>query len=581
MKDNNTFIRLLYRRCFGASMLAIFGSVSGQIIITAVIGITLGQEELSVIAITLPIYYIYATAGALLGVGGTTVCARLIGAREFNESQRAFTAVYLLTVLIAAVITGVILVFAPQIAGLLGVSASMSIYTDVLGYIRVLALGGVFIMSIYPAFNLLRLDGRNLAVIAIFAVMSAVNISAGIVLVLVLQTGVIGAAAATVTGAAAAGVTGAVLLHKGSKNFSFISAWVKSFKKLTGEIISAGSPSALENLCILVRTIALNLIIVRTIADLTALPALKIIDSANGVALVFIAGASGSLIAFAGVFSVEKDNKSIRQLILSAFKWGGSLSVVFMIICLLFPQQTAALLGMSGGSAGEAIRIFAVSLPLSLTNNIIICLYQASRRTAAANLLTLGRSLIWLVIAAAVLSQSIAAAGIWHSFWIAEVLTFISAVFISLVYRKNNKYLSPLFLLDTQPEVNGKFKSFSVLNTLEDIAASAAGIGEFCDLNDLPAKKAMAISVSIEELLVSIHEHGLNAPNASISVRLLIYEDMVIMRIRNCGKRFNPIEYYRSNPGESGSLGIKMVLGLAEKVHYSATFGVNNITVVI
>jgi len=172
--------------------------------------------------------------------------------------------------------------------------------------------------------------------------------------------------------------------------------------------------------------------------------------------------------------------------------------------------------------------------------------------------------------------------GIWHSFWIAEALTLLIALLVSFQYRARNKFLSPLFLLDTEAEVNGTYKSFSVQNTLESITVSAAGIGEFCDANDLPPKKAMAISLSIEELLVSIGKHSLeNDAEQTINVRLLIYEDMVVMRIRSAGKPFNPVEYHECNEDDLDSLGIDMILKIADNVHYSATFGVNNITVII
>jgi len=596
MKDDGQFITPLYLRCLISSMAAILGSVLGQIVSTMIIGRALGPQELSVIGVTLPIYYVYATAGAMLGVGGTAVCARLIGARQFDESRLAFTIVYILTILIAIFISGTILVFARPITGILGVSRDMVIYDKALEYTRILSIGGVFIMCIYPAFNLLRLDGRNLAVTAVFAVMAAVNILAGVLLLLVLKTGVSGAAVATVIGAGTAGVMGALLLFRGSRNFAFsLSGMKAAFGRLSAHIILSGSPSALENLCTLVRTIALNWILVKMLADMAALSAFKITDSVNSLAVIFIAGASGSLIPFAGVFCMEKDVKSVRQLLALAFKWGGLMTAAFTALCVIFPNHTAGLLGMGGGEAALAVRVFAISLPLSLVNNILVCLYQAGRRTAAANLLTLGRSLVMVILPAIILSSRFGAAGVWHSFWIAELLAFIFALLTSLYYRSRNKYLSRVFLLDTEAEARGAYESFSVKNTPEAITQSAAGISEFCEANNLSPGKTMAISLAIEEMLISIHQHCLSGDeNQTISVRVLIFQDLIIMRIRNAGKPFNPIIYYEQMSREqntentmdaleqlSDSLGIKMILALAETVDYRATFGVNNITVIL
>ena len=593
MDDNNAFIRMLYRRCLFSSVLAILGSTLGQIVIAAVIGRALGQGELSVIGITLPVYYLYATVGALLGVGGTAVCARLMGQNRFEESRFAFTVVYLLMLAIAAVLTAVMLIFSGQITVLLGVTPEMELYPKVKEYMEILSVGGIGIMSIYPAFNLLRLDGRNRATAVIFFVMSGVNIMMSYILVLVLDSGVAGAARATVCGAAVSGLLGAVMLFNGSKNFRFaLPGKTKSgeakLNRLALDIVVSGSPSALENLCILTRTIVLNWILVSMLHDMTALSAFKVTDSINSFAQIFIAGAAGSMIPFVGVFGSEKDTRSIRQLLVLALKWGGIAIIAFTAVCLIFARQTAGLFGMAEPSAFSAIRIFSLSLPLAGLNNILVCLYQANRGTTAANILTLGRSLLWVVLAAFVLTPHIEAAGVWHSFWIAELLALTLALPISVYYRRKNKYLSRLFLLDTEAEAKGTYKSFSVQNRAESITESAAGISEFCEVNNLSPKQAMAISLSIEEMLVIIGEYCFSKDSGhTMNVRVLIYEDMTVLRIRNGGKPFNPIEHYerQSAAGDdlamTDMLGIKMILSLAETVDYRNTFGVNNITVIL
>ncbi|MCL1806980.1 MAG: MATE family efflux transporter [Oscillospiraceae bacterium] len=596
MDDNNGFVKTLYRRCLFSSMLAILGSTLGQIVIAAVIGRVLGSGELSVIGVTLPVYYLYATAGALLGVGGTAVCARLMGQNRFGESRVAFTVVYLLMLAAAALLTAVMLIFSGRITTLLGVTPDMELYPKVKEYIKILSLGGVGIMSIYPAFNLLRLDGRNGATAVIFFVMSGVNILMSYYMVVVLDAGVLGAARATVLGAAAAGLLGAVLLFARSDNFHFALPGKPQpgedkvrVRRLALDIMVSGSPSAAENMCILLRTVILNWILVASLHDMTALAAFKVTDSINGVAQIFIAGAAGSLLPFIGVFSSEKDTKSIRQLLVLGFKWGGVTIVVFTAVCLIFTRQTAGLFGMGEGAAFSAIRVFSLSLPLAGLNNILVCLYQANRGTAAANILTLGRSLLWMVLAAFILTPRMGAAGVWHSFWIAELLGLALTLPVSAYYRRKSRYLSRLFLLDTEAEEKGTYKSFSVPNRAESITESAAGISEFCEANDLSPKQTMAISLAIEEMLVIIGSYCFPKEETEqpMNVRILIYEDMIILRIRNGGKAFNPIAHYERQSAAGGDLamtdmlGIKMILGLAETVDYRNTFGVNNITMIL
>jgi anti-sigma regulatory factor (Ser/Thr protein kinase) len=331
-----------------------------------------------------------------------------------------------------------------------------------------------------------------------------------------------------------------------------------------------------------------------------ALSAFKLTDSVDTFAQIFVAGASGSMIPFIGVFAPEKDTGSIRQLLRLGFKWGGAMSLIFTGLCLAFTEPIAAFFGMAGAESLPvvlpAIRVFALSLPLAMVNNILVCLYQANQKTALANVLTLGRSLAWVLLAAYALASRFGVAGVWHSFWIAEALALGVTVLCGIYYNRKNKYLSPLFLLDTEAEKNGAYRSFSVKNTVDSITAASDGITEFCEINGLGRRKTMAIRLAIEEMLVSIHTHGLPADETlTMNVRILIWEEIVVMRIRNSGRAFNPIEYYERNralqkagmnamediDALSDSLGIKMILDLANSVDYRSTFGVNNITIII
>jgi MFS family permease len=235
-------------------------------------------------------------------------------------------------------------------------------------------------------------------------------------------------------------------------------------------------------------------------------------------------------------------------------------------------------------AAVPAIRIFAVSLFPALINNILISVYQAENRPLLANILTVSRLFLWIVITAPLLSGRIGVNGVWHSFWIAESLCLLSAAVLSLFYRRRNKHLSPLFLVNREAELTGVYKSFSVQNDPESITQSSAGITEFCGLNKLGSKLTMAISLAIEEILVLIRSQSLaDDAAATINVRVLIEENTVILRIRNGGKNINPVDY-AGNSGEMGeaeAIGIKMLLALARNIDYRNTFGINNTTILL
>jgi anti-sigma regulatory factor (Ser/Thr protein kinase) len=289
-----------------------------------------------------------------------------------------------------------------------------------------------------------------------------------------------------------------------------------------------------------------------------------------------------------GVFSAEKDSKSIRQLLAQVFKWGILFILVFAAGSWIFAPEVARFFGMASPEtlalAVPAIRLFALSLVPAMINNILTCVYQGGNRTLMANALTVSRLFFWIVLAAPLLSGWMGVTGVWHSFWIAEVLSLLLIAGMSFFYYRGGKYLSLLFLVDREAELTGVYKSFSVKNSTEDIIQSSAGITEFCEQNKLGAKLTMAVSLAIEELLVVIRVQSLAGDDrATMNVRVLIEEDTVILRIRNSGKHFSPVDYVR-NAGEEEEaeiMGIKMILALARTVDYRNTFGINNTTILL
>jgi Na+-driven multidrug efflux pump len=589
VNDDDLFIKRLYARCLFASMLALAGGMVGQITSAIAAGRLLEAGALPVMAMALPVQALFSMTGALLGVGGTALCARAIGNGRFDECHRIFTAVYLLTVLAAALLALVLLPLIDPLVRFLG--AGPGLFGATKRYVFALIAGGVFSMSIYPAYNLLRLDGRFGASVAVFFAQAVVTISLDLLFLLVFRRGVEAVALATVAGAAVSGLGGAALLFLGGRNFHFTrSVFATTHRpdipRIVGGIFAAGSPSAAESLCILSYSIVLNRLIARSFG-IPGLSAFKLIDSFNSLALVFIYAVSGPVIQFVGVFGAEKDSKSIRQLLAQVFSWGALFVLGYIALGEIFAPRLAGLFGMvspeARSAAIPAIRIFALSLAPALANNILVAVYQAENRTFLANALTVSRLFLWIVIVAPLLSDRIGLKGVWHSFWIAESLCLLSAVALSLLCRRN-KRLSPLFLVDREAELTGIYRSFSVKNDLESIVQSSAGITEFCEQNALGSKPTLAISLAIEELLALIRGRSLaDDDGATMNVRILIEENTVILRVRNGGKNVNPMEYAKS-PGdaeEAELLGIKMLSALAIKIDYRNTFGVNNTTILL
>ncbi len=108
-------------------------------------------------------------------------------------------------------------------------------------------------------------------------------------------------------------------------------------------------------------------------------------------------------------------------------------------------------------------------------------------------------------------------------------------------------------------------------------------ISVFCEQNRLDPKRSILISLSLEELLISISEHAFDeGETGSMDIRLFATGDDVVMRIRNGGREFDPIKFFENNPNDIDQcLGIQIIVMGAKEVKYTRTLGVNNLTVLI
>ena len=95
----------------------------------------------------------------------------------------------------------------------------------------------------------------------------------------------------------------------------------------------------------------------------------------------------------------------------------------------------------------------------------------------------------------------------------------------------------------------------------------------------------------MEEMMMSIKDHCFDEnSDESMDVRILIIKKfndvMIVLRIRNGGKLFNPLDYYEKLQGDDplamgDALGIAMIIKAADAIYYKTTFGINNLTVII
>ena len=580
----------IYLKLFLSSMIAIFFGNLGQIVGSMIVGNAISGDKLAIISLALPVYYAFATVGNLAGIGGGTLAAKHLGRGDTDKCNKTYTVTYLFTIAVSVLLAILIIVLLPVLVPFLG--AGGVLYDDLYNYAFAMSAGGVFIALAYLSFNFLRLDGNAVATTMSFVVMAAVNIIFDFLLLLIIPIGVVGVASATCIGAAASSLFGYLYIKLKSAAISPVRVSMNDFKKYSIKICRIGAPGGIENVAILLRSYFLNQIILSFAGEM-ALSSLAVVNSVNSFAQAIIAGAAGALVPLLGVFIGEKDNTNIRRIEMSAYLMGAIFLAVFMGIVIGFAPFVSVLFGMTDYEGTiMAIRIFSLSLPFCLISNIMLYSHIADGHSAIASLMTLFRNFAISLLSAFVLMKLYGEVGLWVSYSVCEIITILAGLICHAILRIRHKNLSFFLLLDRNVDKDSEEYSCVMLNYKEQIGGLSENIEAFCERMELLPKQTMLINLALEELLVAIAAHTPESDiERAVSIRIFVYKDIIVMRLRYAGDLFNPIAYYESLRNDENnvdallelddSLGIKMITDTAENVDYRLTFGINNLTVIL
>lgn len=604
LRDSGQFISDTFRRALLPAILSVGGVMASTLANSLIAGNLLGHETLAVLSIANPGYFVFTTIGSLAGVGAASLAAWCIGRDDREGCDAAVTLAALLSLGISLALAVLGSLFLEPLLGILGAKGELLEPTR--QYLRIYLFSGIGVAGIYPPFFLLKLDGRHRLSMALFLFLAAACVGLELFCVLALDMGLAGVALGCTIGNVVTALLGwAALLRKGSifRLGALSGTWSRAPRML-----AAGSPSALNNLCGVLRGVALNLII-STLAGQAGLSAFSVVSMAGNLSIVFINGLSQTTGPFVGVFTSERDGTSLRQIEKQALKLGLWLIVPAAAVLAVLAAPFCRLFGISDpetlAMAVPAVRLFALSQPLAMLSTIWMNYYLSARRTWLANLLTICRAYLFLVLSARVLSRVWGISGVWLGFAAAEVLSWVVLWAALVLFRRRHPELRGILLLDRRYEEEGRFISFSVHTSLEEILNASQRISAFCEENQLDPERSMLISLSLEEMLVSIKEHCFPEDEGqTFSIRILLTPGEtperpdIILRIRCAGAPFNPIDYYERHRAETlsngeldeldgllegldDSLGIAMIVAAAPVVDYKTTFGVNNLTIVI
>lgn len=398
---------------------------------TIFVGQWIGATAIAAINVVLPVSFFIAALGMSIGIGGSSIISRALGANNDTKALQTFGNQITLTILltVALVIPGLLFVndIIPAFGGKGAIFDPAKIYYTIVLY------GVPFLALCMMGNTVIRAEGKPKFAMYAMMIPSVGNLVLDYILINVLDYGMEGAAWAT---------TGSYILCLGYIVWFFLSK--NSELKLTHcdfklrfpiikEIGALGFVTLARQAVVSITYLLMNNILF-DLGGETSVTAYAIVARMLMFALFPVYGITQGFLPIAGFNYGAGNYERVRQTIATALKYAIGLATVVFIMLMLFPESITRLFTTDQDVIKEtpsAMRWVFAATPIIAVQLIGAAYFQAIGKALPALLLTLTRQALFFIPLIFILPNFYGELGVWMSFPIADVLsTIVTAYFL-------------------------------------------------------------------------------------------------------------------------------------------------------
>ena len=429
----------------------------GTIINGIIVGNFINSHAMAAVSACMPINQVTYALAVLISMGSSGLIAIAAGKRDNDGANYIFS-----TVVAVSVFVGILwaLILIPNSHALsIFLSSAEELRDLVHEYLIIFVWRVPLYLMFFTWQTLIRTDGFAKVVSRGILIGQITNVILSFALV-ANGFGVTGAAVALISGDFIAMSYVAKKYFPSSERSRKLCSVFKDFGKFitqAGQIIKAGIPIASGTALISVKIWAIYQILGST-GGADAMTLYAICMACLSVISMCISGCNGAMMPIIGMLYGEKDFSGVRILIKYVLKFALTLSGIFVVFAVCFPQIILAIYNVPAAliESGEiALRLFSISL-LGVTLTFLAMYYYSTiQRRTAANILSWTEGIIVVVPAAWILSKTFGLNGIWLAFILAELAGFAMIfVYTKIVCKNSGGKLDDIFLIEkAEPDI--------------------------------------------------------------------------------------------------------------------------------
>lgn len=400
-----------------------------MLIDTIFVGHYVGSLGIGAVSVVMPISFLISSIGMGIGIGGSSIVSRALGAQDVPKSNLAFGNQISMTITLSVIVFLLGMFFAEPILILFGAKGEILPYAK--SYFHILLYGIPFLAWLMMSNNNMRAEGKAKMAMMVMLISSIANIVLDYLFIVVLDYGIEGAAWATTIGYMASALFTIIYFSSGKSELKALkSDYILDFK-IVREITYIGGVTIIRQGSISILAIILNHSLFKfgELEGIGGEEAISVYGIVNRMAMfVFfpVIGITQGFMPIAGYNFGAKLYHRVREVIKTSIKWGGIIGVIICTILIVFSEEVTTLFTtetiLLQETPGALTWIFLVS-PLIIVQILSSTYYQSIGKPLPALLLTLTKQFFFLVPIVLILPHFFGLQGIWYSFAISDLLS--------------------------------------------------------------------------------------------------------------------------------------------------------------
>jgi len=581
MKNTNIrdpFSGKMVRRLWIPAILSAIGLSIGDIADALVIGQKMGESGLTAVSICLPLYMIINVMIYGLGTGGSIRYSKLLAEGKPEEANRNFNHMLAGGAVIAACIAAVLELFGPQVIMLLGASQSEPlIYERALTYARLIMLSIPFFVIAYTLNYYLIADGKEKLAATAFIIGNIADFSLNVLLVLVLDMGVAGAALSTLCGQILT-----ILLYLpgllGKKGILRIKPAPIDLREVFG-CFKTGFSTSVQY----IGQFFFFMLVNRLLLGMSGENGVAVFDVLQNTSYVVAYLSEGTVNAIQPIVSTlfgEKNTSGMRSALRTGLILTFASVTALIAVVAVRPDWVCQLFGVNAPESlaigTQALRIYCTGALVSAISIVLEGYEQArgnEKRAALLTVLRKGAVLFPLILLFAAGGSS----AIW---WFFPVTEWVSLLIYALICRVR---------ASRSPAETGEDRIYRGVmhSSIEELPVLMQDIEAFCERWNSSMKQQMVVNLVAEEVCSAIVREGFrHITDGNIQLTLIAAEDGEFeFHIRDNADQFNPFSLKEKRMNDASeemdvsAIGIQMIRKKVKSFFYRQYQGFNSLVI--